>query len=281
MTTHSFELGEVAPIRYFLSIALVLGLLFSMVTDSQHALWIHLLRWMVQSIVPMALMILSYKVLGHLAWFYVRDPWLKLVLSGSVGALLFVPGALLLDIGLQDDPVPTSLLAWLGALGDEIRGVVPPVVLCWLAINAPWVMGFKIVSPSEPIMIDHASEQSTANCPSSAFDALNQLLPANKRGELHYLKSELHYLLVVTSAGHTLILANLKDAIRDFPVDSGIQPHRSFWVNNTAIRALRKDGREGVLVLTNGIEIPVSRHRFTAVRQFLAQHRIQAELATN
>ncbi|WP_449356303.1 LytTR family DNA-binding domain-containing protein [Alishewanella longhuensis] len=271
MHKQTFDFGDISPIRYFFTIALVLALLFALI-DNNHELplWLQLPLWLYQSVVPMAFMLLSHKGLAHLAPFNALNAWLKLLLSGLVGALSFVPFALAIDVVLGLEATPNSVINLLFALGQETLGVLPPVVLCWLAINAPWVLGFKMVSPNAsaahfPSALIAAEEA----LPSTTPDALQALLPKSKQGELLYLKSELHYLLVVTEAGQTLILANLKDAITLCADIAGIQPHRSYWVNKKAIKTLRKTGREGCLILHNGQEIPVSRNKLNQVKAFL------------
>ncbi len=141
---------------------------------------------------------------------------------------------------------------------------MPPVVLCWLAINAPWVLGFKVVKTQHPTEVQAELPQGQSDITSNAKRLLD-LLPATKRGDILYLKSELHYLMVVTTAGQSLILFNLKDAIAICSSLDGFQPHRSYWVKKSAIRAFRKAGRAGVLVLSNGSEIPVSRNNVNEV----------------
>lgn len=270
MSKQVFDLGDVSPVRYFISISVVLALLFSMVDGDQDLSYlVNLFRWMCQSILPMALMIMSFKALATMQMFNRLNPWVKLLISGLAGALSFVPVALSLDLLLGTEEVPKNADRLLVALADEIGGVVPPVVLCWLAINAPWLYGFKIIVPNKTgaDTSKNSVEQPSQN--SMAEEELLNLLPQDKRGEILYLKSELHYLTVVTTLGQTLILCNLKDAIAACRQLAGIQPHRSFWVSEKAIQAFRKRGREGVLLLTDNTEIPVSRNNISEVRKLV------------
>jgi hypothetical protein len=267
MNQLSFELGDISPTKYFAGVAVLLAVLFSLVANNDDVpYFVNLLQWLFQSIVPMALMVLSYKFCLSSALFNRLNPWLSLLVAGCAGALLFVPFALLLDLWLGHDPVPTSAAAILFALADEAAGVMPPVVLCWLAINAPWMLGFKVVKTSQ----QSAAAEEVVVVQAGATADIRQLLdmlPAAKRGDILYLKSELHYLLVVTTAGQSLILFNLRDAITACSGLDGIQPHRSYWVQKSAVRAFRKEGREGVLVLSNDTEIPVSRSKVSEVSQ--------------
>lgn len=274
MSKKEFDLGDISPLYYFLAVALLLALLFSLIDgEKQIPLWFNFSIWLYQSLLPMALMIVSHKALANFRWFNQQNGWLRLLLSGITGAVCFVPLALSLDMLLGFDQLPETNTQWFAAIISEISGVVPPVVICWMAINAPWQLGFKLVIASakdeehtSPPKIEDKAEDKT-----SSDRYLQAELPAAKRGQILYLKSELHYLLVVTTAGQTLILANLKDAIGKCRHLDGIQPHRSFWVSRSAIARFKKLGREGVLVLHDHTEIPVSRSKVKEVQLFLEQ----------
>lgn len=84
-------------------------------------------------------------------------------------------------------------------------------------------------------------------------------LPREKRGALFCIKTEDHYLRVVTDAGEDLILLRFKDALRELENCGGMQVHRSYWVALDAIQAVEKQGRKHRLRLKNGLQVPVSR----------------------
>jgi DNA-binding LytR/AlgR family response regulator len=85
-----------------------------------------------------------------------------------------------------------------------------------------------------------------------------------RRGTLLALKAEGHYLQVYTDAGSDLILYRLSDALLEVGAGDGAQVHRSWWVASSALSPQRHRDR---LVLTNGIEVPVSRSFRVAARQ--------------
>jgi hypothetical protein len=265
MGKYAFDFGDISPNNYYFSISLVLALLFAFIDDSDNlSFWVNLLRWLLQSVLPMALMILSYKTLGKMERFNNLNAWVKLFISGLTGALLFTPFALCLDFFLGIEPAPQNTNMLFVALYDEIRGAGPPIVLCWLAINTPWIYGFKVVKQNKKVIHDHSD--TILHQQQNSMQQLMDLLPPDKRGAILYLKSELHYLMVTTTVGQSLILMNLKDAISLCAASGGIQPHRSFWVSESAIKDFRKTGREGVLILTDNTEIPVSRNKLTEVK---------------
>lgn len=85
-------------------------------------------------------------------------------------------------------------------------------------------------------------------------------LPAHLGDTILCIKTEDHYLQVHTDRGQALILMRMADAERAL-ADRGLRVHRSWWVARAAVtQAVQNDGRL-MLVLSNGVEVPVSRDR--------------------
>jgi len=85
---------------------------------------------------------------------------------------------------------------------------------------------------------------------------------------------------VVTTTGRALILYRLRDAIAELAEQAehagrsdchGLQCHRSFWVAGKHVIRLRKQGREGILEMSNGRLVPVSRRYLSAVQHAVGQ----------
>lgn len=91
-------------------------------------------------------------------------------------------------------------------------------------------------------------------------------LPLAKRGDLLALSVEDHYVRVRTDKGEELILMRLTDAIAETEPIRGMRVHRSHWVANAAVAAARREGDRGILTLTDGTEVPVSRANIPEVR---------------
>lgn len=253
-----FDIGAITPTKYFFSIAIVLGLLFAMISvDQDKAPLLVFLQWQLQTLLPMALLVGAHMLFLKSHRFADLNPWLAISVSGLIGASLFAPIALAIDFWLEPQAQVASYSA---ELFDEWISVTPPVTICWVALNVPWLLGYrfdKASSADGPIeVID--------NPPVQEPDFI-LLLPPEKRGRLLYLKSELHYLQVVTDQGSSLILYNLGDAIAQLPATIGLSVHRSYWVALEAIEALTRQGRQGVLKLSNGQTVPVSRNQLNAV----------------
>jgi len=255
-----FEIGGITPSRYFFSIAVVLGLLFAMIsTDQDKSTALMLVQWQMQTIIPMALLIATHMALLRASIFANLSPWLALAISGLTGATLFTPVALTIDLWIETETGPITLIR--DALFQEWIGVTPPVAISWIALNAPWVLGYRLEKTGNPSI-----ENFFAQDPKTEQPGFMELIDPPKRGRLLYLKSELHYLLVVTDKGSSLILYNLSDAIDQLPDTLGISVHRSFWVAINAISEFKKQGRQGELILVDDTSIPVSRNRLKQVR---------------
>ena len=77
--------------------------------------------------------------------------------------------------------------------------------------------------------------------------------------ELYAVSSEDHYLNVITSAGSTLILMRLSDAIKELESVPGMQTHRSWWVAQSAVTDSKRVNGKLVLVIKSDVKVPVSR----------------------
>ena len=105
--------------------------------------------------------------------------------------------------------------------------------------------------------------------PRAEVPLLRRLKPEN-RGPLLHISVEDHYSQVTTSRGRELILLRLSDAIAETGPTEGLQVHRSHWVADRFVTALRRDGQKLTLVLADGAEIPVSRTYAAKVREAFA-----------
>ncbi len=95
-----------------------------------------------------------------------------------------------------------------------------------------------------------------------------------------YIESEDHYLKIVRDCGVEFVRANLGEvatALGTF----GLRCHRSYWVSRAAIERRRRQGRQLLLVLKDGTEIPVGRSYEKAVRSALEAFAARSASAIN
>lgn len=103
--------------------------------------------------------------------------------------------------------------------------------------------------------------------PASTQPLFADRLPAKFRGaEIHAVSAEDHYLRVHTSAGETMILMRLADAIRELASLDGLQTHRSWWVARQGLADISKGDGRVTLKLKSGAEAPVSRTNLKIVK---------------
>lgn len=94
-------------------------------------------------------------------------------------------------------------------------------------------------------------------------------IPLNKSGELIVMSAQDHYVNLVTNAGEHLVRTSMKDAVADTLEHQGLQVHRSHWVAYAAIRDTKKNGERWFVILSNGMEIPVSKSKLAEVEAHL------------
>ncbi|GAB5487468.1 MAG: LytTR family DNA-binding domain-containing protein [Parasphingorhabdus sp.] len=97
--------------------------------------------------------------------------------------------------------------------------------------------------------------------------AIMDRLPAGFPRDILALSVEDHYVRVYTADRSEMILMRLADAINEVAGLDGAQVHRSYWVAKHAIASTKRDGRNLRLILSNGLEIPVSRSNVGMLKQ--------------
>jgi DNA-binding LytR/AlgR family response regulator len=157
--------------------------------------------------------------------------------------------------------------------------IVPIITMVWLGnhLMAGSSLTLRhllfLIGPVAPIcvamtglhyMLNRTPMQSHAHAVSDemASDAgvFRQRLPFKFRhADIYALSAEDHYLRVHTSAGQTLILMRLYDAIRELDGIEGSQTHRSWWVAKDAIDDVIKDNGRVTFRLKGEVSAPVSR----------------------
>ncbi len=99
---------------------------------------------------------------------------------------------------------------------------------------------------------------------------LLERLPADKRGALVSMTVEDHYVRVRTTQGEELLLLRLSDAVEEVGDTRGARVHRSHWAAFDQVREMTRKGDGGLLTMTHGPDIPVSRANMPLVRDGIA-----------
>lgn len=253
-----FDIGDLSPPKLFVAISAVLGLLIALITEPPgKQLW-HIVHWQLQTTGIVVSILITHVVLVTRLTHYLPNPWLRIAVSGFTGALLFSPVGYLSDIYLAGEypatePGPELL--------DEAFGIIPPALLAWLAMNSPWLLGYRLLRKPGNEGVRKRSETILTQERSPTEPEFLSLTNDIKVMQILYLKSELHYISIVTATDKRLILYSLKDAILELQKAEieGIRCHRGYWVATSAIVAAKQTGRQAILELKNGEQIPVSR----------------------
>lgn len=202
-----------------------------------------------------------------------------LLVAGLLASFVLAPlsfaidqGLLRLDIDTDDELIAGTRwwgLAILFGIFEEWTHVAAPTLLVAVMLGLPaWWARRQAVEPLDTPTDINPTTVNPADIQRSNPGSCLQRLPQALGTELVAARSELQYLRIYTTIGDALILGALKD-VEEHQAPDGQLVHRSWWVSNSHIRALRRRGNRYILTLSNGLEVPVSRRRQPAlIRQF-------------
>ena len=124
-------------------------------------------------------------------------------------------------------------------------------------------------SGAAPTLPESGREAESAAFPS----ALLSRLPPEIGGEIIALETEDHYLRVHTVRGSALILMRMADAVAMLDPRLGVQVHRRWWVAQSAVAGMRREGQKLFLCLADETLVPVGRTFSAAARTRFARVR--------
>jgi len=134
-----------------------------------------------------------------------------------------------------------------------------------LVLCIPLQLVIRLLLPQSNAAQDAADASVTLLDLSPLFDKV----PPHLGNDIMCLRMEDHYLRVYTSKGNALILMRMSDAAKMLGAVDGMRVHRSWWVARSAVARAKIERSNLLLVLHNGLEVPVSRER----RAFLEANR--------
>ncbi len=148
----------------------------------------------------------------------------------------------------------------------------------WWAIQYLYVLVISVILTTGAWLADRYQDQkkaaadaalAAASAPAAAptGSAFADRLPVKFRAaQVYAVSAEDHYLRVHTSAGETMILMRLADAVRELAALEGQQTHRSWWVAKQGLADVAKGDGKVTLKLKSGAEAPVSRTYQKAIK---------------
>lgn len=143
-----------------------------------------------------------------------------------------------------------------------------PLILGYvLLITMPSVVPITLMLTPQPVAAPMPPEPAVVPVAPPAAPAFHQRIPAGLGDGLLAVAAEDHYLRLHTDLGSDLILMRLSDALRELEGCDGLRVHRSWWVARAAVAQAVRDGQRARLILTNGLEVPVSRTYMPDLRQ--------------
>jgi hypothetical protein len=142
-----------------------------------------------------------------------------------------------------------TLVFWFVSRGERMRGAPQPSAPTTSPPTAPPLLPAELPSASEPLEPRFLAR-----------------LPLHVGRDLIALEMEDHYVRAHTSAGSTLVLMRMRDAVAELDGLDGRQVHRSWWVARSAVDGELQDGRNLRLKLKGGLEAPVARSRVSELQ---------------
>lgn len=188
-------------------------------------------------------------------WLVKSHPAVQIAVASLLISLPVTIGIIILEAA--SDGTWTQPLWW--ALQYLYVAVVSAILT-----TGGWVLDrLQEAKTGSPVVASAASQAGA-----QAGPAFADRLPVKFRSETVYaVSAEDHYLRVHTSAGETMVLMRLADAVRELASLEGLQTHRSWWVAKQGLAdATRGDGK-ATLTLKSGAEAPVSRTYLKAVKE--------------
>lgn len=169
----------------------------------------------------------------------------------------------------------------------DFQALYPQVLLLSLAITIPLVHYFisrgqaidleetvagereewAEAATRQPAHADPAQADPAWPDPARSDPAFLQRIPIRLGRDLLCLQAEDHYVRVHTALGDDLILHRFSDCVQELDGLDGLRVHRSWWIARAGVADVVRRERKTWLVLTNGLEVPVSRTYMAALKE--------------
>lgn len=208
--------------------------------------------------------------------------WTGLMLLGIVSGSLITPLVIdrmmpaahpALQVGVASLLISVPVTIGLAGIEAASDGTIAPPA--WWVEQYAYVLVVSVLLTSMALVIETYAKRPAAALPAAppgvppaamATPFVDRLPAKFRIADIHAVSAEDHYLRVHTSAGETMILMRLADAIRELSGIEGLQVHRSWWVARAGFADTNRDDGKLSLKLKSGAEAPVSRTYAKAVK---------------
>ncbi len=212
------------------------------------------------------MLLISYAVRGFVARGKLHG-WPTLLIAAALGTIPILFEVRFLAVLFLAENATLAPL-WLGYINVFILTLMFSLVQ-WLVVEK-WPLFPTISEPTSEVSAQPVANAETDNdIAEQAFrnkGARLSRMPDGLEGDILCLQTEDHYLCVFTEEGKGLVLQRLSDALIELEPFDGMQVHRSWWVAHRAITGSRTVKRQKFLLLSNGLEVPVSRTYLASVK---------------
>jgi DNA-binding LytR/AlgR family response regulator len=239
----------------------------------------YLKSWLYQ-IVPILGLSVVFAVIGPFGSYLQMSFGVRLVYFTVIGVMNWVQAILLAAWFGTIEPVdrwPVAARMTLVGLLVAIPSTAEVIVMhSWLAYPIPWRAApymypenaflTVVISVVVGLLIEErlragadAELVRVAALPQAASPDFFRRIPPALGRDLLALEMEDHYLRIHTALGSDLILLRLRDALSELGPGGGRQVHRSWWVAEGAVASVERNAGRALLVLRNGLRVPVSK----------------------
>ena len=157
-----------------------------------------------------------------------------------------------MQVGIASLLISVPITIGLAIIEAASDGTIAPPA--WWVEQYAYVLVVSLLLTSMALVIETYAKRPAAALPVAAAGApqtttaspfLDRLPAKFRAADIHAVSAEDHYLRVHTSAGETMILMRLADAIRELAGLEGLQIHRSWWVARSGLRRHQPRRRQG------------------------------------
>jgi tRNA nucleotidyltransferase/poly(A) polymerase len=145
-------------------------------STSEVTFWQRLFIWTLQISILVPSLIVFHILLQLIPVFDRLNDWFKILLSGLMGCLFFMPFSLSIDyvMGLDDWSQVQNLAQAKDIIFEEIGGVFPPALLTWAAMNAPRILQLNFSNTELNAKVEKSSLEVTSENIKNGIKTLNE-----------------------------------------------------------------------------------------------------------